>query len=315
MSKSSESPLLGLGRIIAFHRGFVDLTGTVHGALLLSQAMYWQSHTKADDGWWHKTKEEWEFELGLSRRYLDSAAKDCQKWLKTELRGMPARTFWQLDVHLLESDLIELSTGSRQTRLAANAKQDWHQTPNKNGTESQTSLAANAKQYIRSDENTDYNTRLPHQITTTTTTAQPVQVGELLTGSDQNLCGGGGDFEKQLQKPLPQLHLPDVFKTPEERKAITQLVEQCGNDAQSVLDVAQAAILAGQVRKSPTSLIIALVRRHATGTFDPSPGKEVADRRNGVATTKTQYAHGGHVPFDLSRYKRPRMQQKTGQES
>ncbi|MEI6661604.1 MAG: hypothetical protein WCL01_05730, partial [Comamonadaceae bacterium] len=81
-----------------------------------------------------------------------------------------------------------------------------------------------------------------------------------------------------------------------------------------VLDVLAAAIQKGEVRKSPGAFLSALVRRYTSGQFDPSPGKEVADRRNGVATTKTQYAHGGHVPFDLSRHKRPQMQQKTEQQ-
>ena len=284
MTSSSNSPLLGLGRVIAFHRGFVDLTGTVHGALLLSQALYWQGHAKADDGWWHKTKEEWEHELGLSRRYLDSAAKDCQRWLKTELKGMPAITFWQLDVQLLEVDLSDLSTATRQTRLAANAKQDWHETPNKIGSERQTRLAPNANLYIRCDENTDYNTRLHHKITTTTTTGQPVQVVTSACSSGDNSCGGSGILENKQTKETAALIFPSCYKTKDDQLAATTMLKTCGIDAQAVLDVLAAAIQKGEVRKSPGAFLAALVRRYTAGQFDPSPGYEIAKRRAAQAT-------------------------------
>lgn len=114
MSKE-RNPLLNQGRIIAFHRAYVDIAGSVHGALMLSQALYWQSVCQAEDGFWWKTHADWEVETGMSRRYVDSARKECEKWLKTELRGVPAKMFWRLDVDALAADL---------------AKLDWRETPN-----------------------------------------------------------------------------------------------------------------------------------------------------------------------------------------
>ena len=65
-----------LGRHIAFHRRLVDLTGNVKAALLLSQAVYWTRHGRdiaQRDGWFHKTAEQWELELGLAASEQQSA--------------------------------------------------------------------------------------------------------------------------------------------------------------------------------------------------------------------------------------------------
>ncbi|MCI0653669.1 MAG: hypothetical protein L0Y39_04225, partial [Methylococcaceae bacterium] len=57
-----------LDRPIAFHRSFVQLTGSVTAALVLSQAVYWQRRVSEDhDGWWYKTRSQWIEETGLSR--------------------------------------------------------------------------------------------------------------------------------------------------------------------------------------------------------------------------------------------------------
>lgn len=58
-------------RPIAFHRCFVDLTGSVKAALMLSQACYWA--LRAKDARFYKSMAEWKEETGLSRREQESA--------------------------------------------------------------------------------------------------------------------------------------------------------------------------------------------------------------------------------------------------
>jgi hypothetical protein len=60
-------------RPIAFQRPFVELTGSVTAALFLSQAYYWSSRTTLQDGWFYKTREEWEEETGLTRYELETS--------------------------------------------------------------------------------------------------------------------------------------------------------------------------------------------------------------------------------------------------
>lgn len=79
-------------RPIAFHRCFVTLTGSVTAALMLSQAVYWQKRSKHEDGWWFKTRDDWNKETGMGRYEQESARKRLRQLglLREDLRGWPA---------------------------------------------------------------------------------------------------------------------------------------------------------------------------------------------------------------------------------
>lgn len=111
-----------LDRPIAYHRVFVTLTGSVKAAIMLSQAMYWQKRAKQKDGWWYKTADEWQEETGLTRHEQDKARKDCEKYLKCDLRGVPARNYWKVDE---EAILADLFSGNGQSSLPESGKQDF----------------------------------------------------------------------------------------------------------------------------------------------------------------------------------------------
>mgnify|MGYP000973915936 CR=1 FL=1 len=66
--------LLKQFQTITFHRVFVDITGGINAALMLSNAIYWTNRLPPErDGWFYKTKEEWTAETGMSRREQDNA--------------------------------------------------------------------------------------------------------------------------------------------------------------------------------------------------------------------------------------------------
>ena len=66
--------LLKQFQTITFHRVFVDITGSINAALMLSNAIYWTNRLPPErDGWFYKTKEEWTAETGLSRKEQDNA--------------------------------------------------------------------------------------------------------------------------------------------------------------------------------------------------------------------------------------------------
>ena len=59
---------------ITFHRVFVDITGSINAALMLSNAIYWTNRLpKEREGWFYKTREEWQSETGLTRHEQDKA--------------------------------------------------------------------------------------------------------------------------------------------------------------------------------------------------------------------------------------------------
>lgn len=99
-----------LDRPIAFHRAFVDLTGSITAALFLSQAIYWQH--RSDGGWWHKSRDEWQDETGMSRREQETARKKLRAfaWYHEEIRGMPRRVHIWIDLDALLADCMTGST-------------------------------------------------------------------------------------------------------------------------------------------------------------------------------------------------------------
>jgi hypothetical protein len=144
LHKSSLLDLLD--RPIAFHRCFVDLTGSVAAALMLSQAVYWTRIKRREkpesDGWFYKTQAEWEEETALKRHDQERARKalrDTTFWCE-DRRGLPAKLYFSVDLEALERALRQLpaprplrgknpqqnhqSAGSKQTRVSPPSTQD-----------------------------------------------------------------------------------------------------------------------------------------------------------------------------------------------
>mgnify|MGYP007039168708 FL=1 len=95
-------PFALLDRPIAFHRCFVDLTGSVTAALMLSQAVYWQRCNK-DGVWWFQTQEKWQREIGLTRREQETARKALRAlpFWREKLLGIPGKLHFFVDLECL----------------------------------------------------------------------------------------------------------------------------------------------------------------------------------------------------------------------
>jgi hypothetical protein len=129
--KVSNNPgILIPDRPIAFNRDFVRLGIGVKGSLFLSQAIYWSKRTKDSDGWFYKTNEEWEEETGLTRREQDTVRAELKArgFLHVELRGIPAKNYYLVELDNIANSLVELEFlpnkygGKRQTGEAERAK-------------------------------------------------------------------------------------------------------------------------------------------------------------------------------------------------
>lgn len=99
-------------RPIAFHRVFVDLTGSVMAALMLSQAMYWTGRGDDKTGWFWKTQSEWQDETGMNRYQQDKARavlREHDFW-QEELRGLPAKMHYRVNQDRLMGAVVSLST-------------------------------------------------------------------------------------------------------------------------------------------------------------------------------------------------------------
>lgn len=110
-----------LDRPISFHRCFVDLSGSINGALMLSQAVYWTRRTSNEDGSFYKSRDEWREETGLTHEQQESARKALRKtafWKERHDR-MAHKVFYRIDKAELRKALSAIPvSGNRETRRA-----------------------------------------------------------------------------------------------------------------------------------------------------------------------------------------------------
>jgi len=141
------STLKKFDRPICFQRIFVELTGTITGALFLSQAVYWQNRCSSEDGWWWKTQEDWTEETGMTRHELVSAKEATKKFIRHKLGGVPCRSFWKVDADALDAcvQLVESSSpesGELDSRKAANKSAEKRRTTKDSKTSAEKSASA-----------------------------------------------------------------------------------------------------------------------------------------------------------------------------
>ena len=96
-------------RVIVFHPIFKHKLGTFPAAILLQQVAHW-SNTKPD-GWFYKTRDEWEQETVLTRNELENARKKLLKLrlIEYETRGANNRGWYRLN-----NDVFEMVFGETE---------------------------------------------------------------------------------------------------------------------------------------------------------------------------------------------------------
>jgi len=106
-------------RVVSIPTAFIELTGDVSSAGLLSQLLYWTGRTTNAEGWVYKSHAEWKQELGMGRYVVDRA--------RSRLRGLGLlretcrmangrRTMhFRVDLAALRSAIL-LRTGRQESR-------------------------------------------------------------------------------------------------------------------------------------------------------------------------------------------------------
>lgn len=140
MTNTTGAGLLAmLDRPVAFHRCLVGVGGGVTGALMLSQALYWSRRAAERNGWFWKTREEWQEETGLSRWEQETARKAlvAAGVLEEKRVGLPARLHYRVDTDRLAELLGDSnkSAGKPPTGGRENRQQVGQSTAGIKGTE------------------------------------------------------------------------------------------------------------------------------------------------------------------------------------
>jgi hypothetical protein len=104
---------------IAFQRVFVTITGSIHAGLFLSQACYWSKIKRNEDGWFWKTREQWQEETGMERDAQEKSRRECAKVgvIEEELRGVPAKLFFRVNFEKLIELLQQVGGNSTSVKL------------------------------------------------------------------------------------------------------------------------------------------------------------------------------------------------------
>lgn len=145
--------LVGQANILTIPRAFIDYTGDINSALLLSQLLYWHDRSSDADHVIYKTYKEWEVELTLTKYQVMRAANILKKKgvLETFVKkahGNPT-VHYQLNVDEFIQQFIQLAN-FRQLRNFTNeskeSRQSLTETTNIN---SPTTRAPAISEYIR----------------------------------------------------------------------------------------------------------------------------------------------------------------------
>ena len=84
---------------VSFHRCLIPLTGGVTAALMLSQAIWTtQELDPADEGWFVRSRDQWNQETGLSRWELETARRTLRDagFLEERRAGLPAKLWYRV---------------------------------------------------------------------------------------------------------------------------------------------------------------------------------------------------------------------------
>ena len=206
---------IALDRPIAFHRCFVDITGSVNAALMLSQAVYWMK--RAPSGEFYKTAEEWREETGLTQREQDTARKKLRKldFWHEELKDAPAKLHYSIDFEALDealnkvrqiresrfnkcaklndSELTNLSEQKRESSFDKSANLDSTNARNKNQQMRET--------YIRTETTTETTTENEKEVRA----ADVVDFKKFIFDAGIRLLADAGDAESKARAKIGKL--------------------------------------------------------------------------------------------------------------
>jgi hypothetical protein len=98
------------GDAVAFYPAFRKVLGlNATATQFLSQAVYWTERT--EDGWFYKTSEEWNEELGLTLEEVKGARKKLKSIgiLSEQRKGIPAKLYYKVDT----DELLAVLSGEK----------------------------------------------------------------------------------------------------------------------------------------------------------------------------------------------------------
>lgn len=194
----------GQGRMLVIPRLFVDATGSLEAALLLSQALFWFDSGQADsDGYVRKSDADVEAETGVVKRAVQRVMPQLERFgLRRVVRGVPATNWYTFDVDaFLEAMAGPPVSPNGETSLTKSGNQ-FHQTVNLDSPNGETSFYETVK---LTSTNRDLKEEGGEVVLEVTRPADPQRI-EISTTTDQlpEATLGWGQVVPTPANPYPQ---------------------------------------------------------------------------------------------------------------
>lgn len=108
-------------RTIAYQPIYRKITGSTTSAILLSQLMFWWAKVKQRE--FYKTDAELMKETALTTDELRAAKRRLKKmsFIKIEVKGIPAKTFYTIDEAALVGEITKISLGNIHNTVSGNS--------------------------------------------------------------------------------------------------------------------------------------------------------------------------------------------------
>lgn len=102
---------------IHFHKVYADIAGGPVAGLFLSHAVHASRTSDEGDGWFTKTRQEWQAETAISRREQEAARRRLVKAgiLEEKLDGIPARLHFRIDEAAITAALHAAADAARRS--------------------------------------------------------------------------------------------------------------------------------------------------------------------------------------------------------
>jgi len=145
--------LVGQANILTIPRAFIDYTGDINSALLLSQLLYWHDRSSDADHVIYKTYKEWEVELTLTKYQVMRAASILKKKgvLETFVKkayGNPT-VHYQLNVDEFIQQFIQLANFRKLKNFTNESKESRQSLTETTNINSPTTRVPAISEYIR----------------------------------------------------------------------------------------------------------------------------------------------------------------------
>jgi len=126
------SVIASIGQPITYYPALAKALESIPAAIFLAQLIYWTGKQADEGGWIYKTQQEWENEIGLSRREQETARRKLTSLNLTseKLKDLPARLYYKINEDEIEKWFHD--------------KVEWRKAPSTSGGKRHTSMAESA---------------------------------------------------------------------------------------------------------------------------------------------------------------------------